>query len=246
MKQSYVDACAFAIRVHGDQKRKYTGEPYWAHPIEVAGYVALVTDDEVAIQCALLHDLLEDTSVSYEELEVTFGFEVAKGVNTLSDAASGNREERKAETRRRLSLASGNIQSVKLADCISNGRSIIAYDPDFAVVYVSEVRALAAELTKGSPLLHRMLRDVLQSLTTVSERRKQQEEATKAAVATTSREDQALRDRFATNAPDMIPTAQLEYLLRNGDFTEFSRLMKALAKARYVYADEMLAARRNK
>jgi len=131
---SYV--IAFATAAHGDQKRKYTGEPYIQHPIEVAEIVKTVTDDQDVIAAAILHDVVEDTPVTLGGIRIAFGDRVAGFVAEVTDVSrpqDGNRAKRKAMDRDHLAKASPQGQTIKLADLISNAGSILQYDPDFAL-----------------------------------------------------------------------------------------------------------------
>ncbi len=152
------EAMVFARQVHANQRRKYTGNPYADHLAEVAGIVATVAPDPVSIAAAWLHDCVEDQGVALSDLEQRFGFAVAVGVSGLSDIETGNRAERKAKSRERLSLCAGWIQTIKCADMISNTSSIIQHDPTFAVVYLEEKRLLLDVLTKADPRLLAMAR----------------------------------------------------------------------------------------
>lgn len=146
-------AMEFAREVHKDQKRKYTGNPYIEHLAEVAGIVATVTSVSSDIAIAWLHDCVEDQGVTRAELERQFGSYVADGVLLLSDLDKGNRAERKAASRRRLAAAPDWIQTIKVADLISNTSSIVLHDPDFAVLYLEEKRQLLDVMTKADPRL---------------------------------------------------------------------------------------------
>lgn len=153
------EAMVFARQVHASQKRKYTGNPYADHLAEVAGIVATVTQDPVSIAVAWLHDCVEDQGVTLAEIEQRFGFSTAVGVSGLSDLETGNRAERKAKSRVRLSLCSGWIQTIKCADLISNTSSIVEHDPKFAAVYLEEKRLLLDVLTKADRRLHAIAMD---------------------------------------------------------------------------------------
>lgn len=148
-------AMCFARQVHSAQKRKYTGNPYLDHLAEVAGIVATVCTEsnsekaEEMIATAWLHDCVEDQGVSLQEIEDKFGFRVALGVSGLSDLENGSRAERKQASRDRLAKCSGWIQTIKVADIISNTSSIVAHDPKFAEVYLEEKRLLLDVLTKA-------------------------------------------------------------------------------------------------
>ncbi|WP_429268889.1 HD domain-containing protein [Paraburkholderia sp. EB58] len=144
----------FAREVHKDQVRKYTGNPYIDHLAEVAGIVATValdTDNSVAV--AWLHDSVEDQGVSAALLRDRFGEIVAYGVLMLSDLETGNRAERKAASRARLATAPAWVQTIKVADLISNTSSIVKHDPKFAVTYLEEKRLLLDVLTSADPRL---------------------------------------------------------------------------------------------
>lgn len=135
-----LEAMIFARCVHKDHRRKYTGNPYSDHLAEVAGIVATVDQTQETIATAWLHDCMEDHGVTWRELESRFGLYVANGVLQLSDLETGNRAERKAASRSRLSLAMPWIQTIKLADLISNTSSIVQHDQKFAKVYLRNNR----------------------------------------------------------------------------------------------------------
>jgi len=147
-------AMQFALKVHTGQTRKYVGTPYSDHLAEVAGIVATVSRDPNDIAIAWLHDCVEDSNILYMELRELFGKEIAAGVLMLSDLEEGNRRERKEQSCRRLALAPANIQTIKCADLISNTRSIVDHDPNFAAVYLREKQALLAVMTAADRRLH--------------------------------------------------------------------------------------------
>jgi GTP diphosphokinase / guanosine-3',5'-bis(diphosphate) 3'-diphosphatase len=154
-------AMMFAREAHKDQRRKYTGAPYADHLAEVAGIVACVAPldmVELAVSVAWLHDCMEDQAVSHDTLRIKFGEYVADGVQWLSDLEQGNRAERKAQSRERLSRAPGWVQSIKCADLISNTSSIVMHDPKFAVLYLEEKRLLLDVLTAADPRLLKLAR----------------------------------------------------------------------------------------
>jgi (p)ppGpp synthase/HD superfamily hydrolase len=150
-------AQVFATEAHAGQVRRYTGEPYVAHCLEVADIVrnsGSCTGSE-QLAAALLHDTIEDTPVTYDDILGEFGYTVARYVDWLTDPeVAGNRATRKAAAREKLSRAPAPVQTVKLADLISNTRSIVEHDPKFAKVYLAEKRALLEVLTGGSPELY--------------------------------------------------------------------------------------------
>lgn len=162
------EAMNFAMNVHSKQMRKYTGAPYATHLAEVAGIVAAagiysgdidtVEGRDIVIATAWLHDCIEDQDVTITQLIHKFGLCVAAGVNMLSDTESGNRALRKSLARDRLKSAPPWIQSIKYADIISNSSSIKQHDPQFAVVYLREVKELLEVMDKGHAGLYTMAR----------------------------------------------------------------------------------------
>lgn len=153
-------AQVFAIAAHSavQQKRKYTGEPYFVHPAEVARIVASVpgsTPDMVA--AAWLHDVVEDTGCTFTDIHMAFGIDIATLVGWLTDVSKpedGNRAVRKAIDREHSAAAPAEAQTIKLADLISNSKSIMEHDPKFAVTYLEEKRMMLEVMTKGDPGLY--------------------------------------------------------------------------------------------
>jgi (p)ppGpp synthase/HD superfamily hydrolase len=153
----------FATAAHAavGQLRKYTNEPYIVHPAEVVSIVQTVPHTEAMLAAAWLHDVVEDTGVTIETVRAEFGEEVADLVSWLTDVSrpeDGNRAHRKARDREHTAAAPAEAQTVKLADLISNTRSIIAHDPKFAVTYLEEKRALLAVMTRGDATLMEIAR----------------------------------------------------------------------------------------
>ncbi|WP_158231213.1 HD domain-containing protein [Bradyrhizobium sp. C9] len=147
----------FAREKHAQQKRNYTGEPYFLHLEEVASIVERAGLSETAIAAAWLHDTVEDTDATLPEICAKFGSAVALMVLDLTDTPPGyglNRASRGEIDRRRLAAASPETQGVKCADLISNTSSIAKHDPGFATKYLPEKRATLEILTKApAPLL---------------------------------------------------------------------------------------------
>lgn len=156
-------ARVFATAAHAavGQTRKYTGEPYVVHPIEVSEIVASVGGTEAMVAAALLHDVLEDTEVTVDVLEEQFGSEVADLVLWLTDISKpedGNRSTRKALDRQHSAAAPAAAQTIKVADLISNTKTIVEFDPGFAKTYLAEKRLLLDVLTRADPTLLAMAR----------------------------------------------------------------------------------------
>lgn len=158
----------FATAAHAavGQKRKYTDEPYIVHPIEVAHLVETHDGTDEMVAAGFLHDVCEDTGVTIELIHQEFGAEVAELVGWLTDISTpemGNRATRKAIDRDHSANSPAAAQTVKLADLISNSRSILEYDRHFAKVYIREKKLLLEVLTKGDPRLRKMANDIVQN-----------------------------------------------------------------------------------
>ena len=153
-----IQATVFATAAHAavGQRRKYTNEPYIVHPLEVKQIVSTVTHDPDALAAALLHDVVEDTSVELGLIHNMFGREVGELVGWLTDVSQptdGNRAARKAIDRAHIAQAPALAQTIKLADLISNTRSIVQHDAKFALTYLPEKRELLRVLDRGDPVL---------------------------------------------------------------------------------------------
>lgn len=147
-------ALGFAIAKHGAQKRKYTGEPYVNHVVNVARLVKDHGGTPAMIAAALLHDTMEDTDTTFFELREAFGLEIARLVSQLTDVYTlnsyhGNRATRKKLERERLATVSAEAQTIKVADMIDNVSTILKHDPDFALIYLTEKSDLLEVLTKA-------------------------------------------------------------------------------------------------
>ena len=122
-------AYVFSVQKHGTQKRA-SGDPYFSHPIEVAGILTDLYLDDQTIVTALLHDTIEDTLVTREEIEQAFGPDIARlvdGVTKLSKIEAQTESERAAENLRKFLLAMSDdirVLLVKLADRLHNMRTL--------------------------------------------------------------------------------------------------------------------------
>jgi GTP pyrophosphokinase len=122
-------AYVYSVVKHGAQKRA-SGDPYFSHPIEVAGLMTDLKLDEATIVTALLHDTVEDTLATIEEIEENFGPEIARlvdGVTKLSKIETLTENERAAENLRKFFLAMSEdlrVLLVKLADRLHNMRTL--------------------------------------------------------------------------------------------------------------------------
>ena len=156
----------FATQAHAGQTRKYTGEPYVNHPVEVMQLVNTVTDDPEILAAAVLHDVVEDTPATIMNIRIGFSPRVAELVDDLTDVSKpqdGNRATRKELDRQHTAKASPDAKTIKLADLISNSHSIVKDDPNFAKVYMKEKAALLEVLTEGNAELFRQASDIVAS-----------------------------------------------------------------------------------
>ena len=153
----------YADRCHGQQVRKYTGERYIGHPVRVMEMVRPAHPDVSVLAAALLHDVLEDTPVSAEQMEndlltVMDKVKVSRTmliVIELTDIfvkknyPKLNRRTRKEKEALRLSTVSPEAQSIKYADIIDNVTDIVKQDADFARTFVSEAKKMLTLMVSG-------------------------------------------------------------------------------------------------
>lgn len=156
-----VDAFGYAATKHRNQKRKYSGAPYIVHPFAVARTVEAFGYRPEVVAAALLHDVVEDTDATLNDIMDRFGSDVASLVAMVTDVSvpsDGNRAARKAIDREHLAQASHEGKAIKLADTIDNTHDIVANDPKFAVIYIAEKKILLPLLTGANPDLYEIAR----------------------------------------------------------------------------------------
>jgi len=154
----------FAQNAHKEHKRKYTGDPYYVHLDEVRNIVKSAGGTIEMQAAALLHDTIEDTEITEEDIRNEFGPVIAKLVVELTDVSKpedGNRATRKAIDRDKLAGVSAQAQTIKYADLISNGKDIAQNDPKFAKVYHKEKAELLKVMTRGNASLRQQAYDIL-------------------------------------------------------------------------------------
>ncbi len=167
------EAKEFAHKAHDaiNQKRKYSGEPYWVHLDAVAGIVESVGGTPEMVAAAYLHDYLEDVvtelkrtgnNTLLEEFTLTYNTFPARvrelvveltDVYVSADYPRLNRKERKRLERERIAKDSADAKTIKLADLINNTESIVKEDPAFARTYLHEKLLLLPLLADGHPAL---------------------------------------------------------------------------------------------
>jgi len=160
------DSMRFALRYHADQRRPNAAdEPFALHLAEVAGYVADEGWPEPVVVAAWLHDVVEDTPATLEELRSAFGDAVAGIVEGLTDPevyAGLPLEARKRRQAERLARLPDEVKVVKLADQVSNVRSVVDdppvdWDADTCLAYLTGAAAVAAACRGVAPRLEALL-----------------------------------------------------------------------------------------
>lgn len=130
------EAAYLAIAQHGTQT--YDGHPYYYHLEQVVDVLKeFGFTEDVYIISGYLHDTLEDTSISYNDIKKQFGLEVAEIVYAVTDELGRNRKERKLKTYPKIK-ANPNAIIVKLADRIANLRNSLKMKPEMATMYSKE------------------------------------------------------------------------------------------------------------
>lgn len=165
----------FADRAHGTQMRKYTPERYIVHPIRVMETCRLYDARLPILAAALLHDVLEDTDTTEQEmlrfLETVMDEQDAQktlelvvemtDVYVKSAYPQWNRRKRKQEELMRIEQTSPDAQTIKYADILDNSNEIIAHDPHFGPKYLHEVRAVLKLADKGNKELYKLALDTV-------------------------------------------------------------------------------------
>jgi len=161
----YVAALRFAAERHQGQLVPDSELPYLLHVTSVAAEVIAAlpatpgADPDLAVVCALLHDTLEDTKTTREELQEQFGAEVAAGVQALTKDASLAKELRMADSLRRTRMCPSAVWMVKLADRITNlAPPPRSWSAEKRRAYRDEARGIADALGEASPELDARLR----------------------------------------------------------------------------------------
>src|SRR5436309_7837074 len=160
-------AYVYAMKAHGEQKRA-SGDPYFSHPLEVAGILTDLKLDDATIAAALLHDTIEDTTTTRAEIDQMFGPDIGalvEGLTKLNRLDLVTKEAKQAENRRRLLLAIADdvrVLLVKLADRLHSVRTISHMPPEARRRIAEETLDIYAPLA-GRMGMHEM-REELEDL----------------------------------------------------------------------------------
>ena len=153
-KEIIIKAYNFAEVGHREQKRK-SGEPYITHPLNVAKLIASINGTEAMVIAALLHDLLEDTTVSEIEIKESFGDDVLKIVKACTNLSSislyQEKDEIEADRLRNIFLVLASeprAAVIKIADRLHNMRTISALNADRAKVIANETLSVHAPISR--------------------------------------------------------------------------------------------------
>ena len=136
-------AYIYSAKVHDGQMR-LSGEPYLSHPLEVAYILTEMKLDSVSIAAALLHDVVEDTHATIEEIKDMFGPDIAhivSGVTKLSSLAVDSLQERHAESIRKMILAMADdirVILIKLADRLHNMRTLHFHKTEAKIIKIAQ------------------------------------------------------------------------------------------------------------
>jgi (p)ppGpp synthase/HD superfamily hydrolase len=169
-RELYIKACRFAAQAHRGQLYPGTDLPYLMHlnfvSMEIMAALSAETghDGDLAIQCALLHDTIEDTNTSYEQIESIFGIRVADGVAALSKNPDLEKSQRLVDSLERVKQQPAEIWMVKLADRITNLQPPPKHWPIEKIAkYRDEAIEIHTRLQAASPFLALRLAEKIQT-----------------------------------------------------------------------------------
>jgi (p)ppGpp synthase/HD superfamily hydrolase len=163
-QDNYIKALRFAATAHGDQKVSDKDIPYIFHIHLVAMEITAALpyevgiDEDLALQCALLHDVIEDTHVEYSDILILFGERTASGVMALTKDPSLDKGKRLLHSLERIRKEPKEIWMVKMADRISNlQKPPISWTREKVAEYFEDSYIIYEYLKKGSGYLSERL-----------------------------------------------------------------------------------------
>ncbi|MDQ1089109.1 HD domain-containing protein [Siphonobacter sp. SORGH_AS_1065] len=165
----------FARKAHEGQRRKFVDEPYLNHLVRVSEICKEVTSELPIIAAALLHDLLEDTEVTSEELSAFLSQrfspeetrQTLKWVHELTDVYTHadypkwNRDKRKTKEAERLGKISATAQTIKYADILDNSLDIMKSGSGFAPRYLIEAKMNLEKMNRGNKELYKKAKEAV-------------------------------------------------------------------------------------
>jgi guanosine-3',5'-bis(diphosphate) 3'-pyrophosphohydrolase len=163
-EQVILQVYRYAAAAHQQQTRKYSDDSYIVHPERVMKTCQVYLNETAVLCAALLHDVLEDTAITHEDLRVFLisvmdkptAVKTLEIVDELTDKFTKsnhprmNRKLRREKEAQRLALVSAEAQTIKYADIMDN-TDVTQHEPDFARVYLSEARTMLQVMDKGNP-----------------------------------------------------------------------------------------------
>ncbi|AEP29385.1 HD domain-containing protein [Brumicola nitratireducens] len=160
-----ITALELAAKAHAEQRRKSDHSPYLNHLIDVMSLlVKFGHEDENLLISALLHDVIEDTFVNYEQLYLMFGEEVADTVKGLSDNKLLSIQKRKEEQLEKAKDGSVNHKLIKLSDAVSNASMIpLNWSVKQAEDSINHLKKIADICGDACPDMHQMLLETIDS-----------------------------------------------------------------------------------
>ncbi|WP_415326088.1 HD domain-containing protein [Chryseobacterium sp. MMS23-Vi53] len=172
IQEIYQNTIKFAAQLHADKNQTIPGTnlPYVVHLSNVAMEILIASeksenfDTEFAVQLALLHDTLEDTVVTFEQIENEFGKKVAQGVLALTKNSDLEKSEQMMDSLRRIQQQPKEVWAVKLADRITNlQRPPHFWKAEKIQKYKEEAQIILNELRGGNEYLENRLKEKIET-----------------------------------------------------------------------------------
>lgn len=162
--ETYQTTLYFAAQAHGEQKMPGSTQPYVVHLSTVCMTTLLANsytegyDTDFAMQCALLHDTIEDTHITFDDIEKQFGRKVAEGVLALTKNETLDKSQQMSDSLERIRQQPKEVWAVKLADRITNLQKPPHYwSHEKCLNYQNEARLILEGLRGGNTFLEKLL-----------------------------------------------------------------------------------------